>query len=92
MQFKRKFAILAVPAVLALAGGAVVVHAANTPTPSSPASSQNSTAPEAPEAPEAPGTAAAAETADPAGDPAGDVQGGHNDTAANADHQFEGNE
>jgi len=88
LQFKRRFAILAVPAVLALGGGALAVHAANTPTPS-PASSQS--APEAPEAPEAPGTAGAVETADPAG-AAGDVQEGHADPAGTVDHQFEGNE
>ena len=84
----RRLLFLVSCAVVFAGSGAVAVHAANTPTPS-PASSQHSTAAEAPEAPEAPGTA---ETADPAGDPAGDVQGGHDDTAANADHQFEGNE
>jgi hypothetical protein len=84
MQFKRKFVILAVPAVLALTGGAVAVNAATTPTPS-PASSQK----EAPEAPEAPDTTASA--AEPA-DPAGDVQAGHSDPAGEVDHQATGNE
>jgi hypothetical protein len=78
MAFKRKFAIVAVPAVLALAGGAVAVHAA-TPNPapttsaSDPADPAEATtaetpaAAEKPEAPEAPGTTDAGH-ADPAGD------------------------
>jgi hypothetical protein len=87
MQLKRKLAILAVPAVLALGGGAIAVNAANTPTPT-PASSQKE-APEAPEAPEtAAGTAAEVETADAAGD----VQSGHSDPAGEVDHQANGTE
>ena len=89
MQLKRKLAILAVPAVLALGGGAIAVNAANTPTPTpTPASSQKE-APEAPEAPEtAAGTAAEVETADAAGD----VESGHSDPAGEVDHQANGTE
>jgi len=90
MEFKKKLAILAVPAVLAIAGGAVAVNAANTPTPT-PAASQKE-APETPGAAEAPeattGAAAEVETADPAGD----VQSGHADPAGEVDHQATGNE
>ena len=88
MSFKRKFAILAVPAVLVLAGGAIAVHAA-TPNPS-PASSQKDTGTEnqASET-EAANQAGEVETANQAGDQG---QSGHNDTGAQADHQFDGNE
>jgi hypothetical protein len=78
MTFRRKFAILAVPAVLALAGGAIAVHAAmpnRAPTtaasdPSDPVeatSAETPAASEKPEAPEAPGTTGVGH-ADPAGD------------------------
>jgi hypothetical protein len=40
MSLRRKMAILAVPVVLALAGGAVLVHAASSPSPNSPAGTQ----------------------------------------------------
>lgn len=88
MHFKRKFAILAVPAVLVLAGGAVAVHAA-TPNPA-PASSQNESGTEnqAGEV-ETANQAGEVETANQAGDQG---QSGHNDTGDQVDHQFNGNE
>jgi len=78
MSFKRKFAIVAVPAVLALAGGAIAVHAATpNPAPTTSASDtadpaeattgETPAAPEKPDAPEAPGTTDVGH-ADPAGD------------------------
>jgi hypothetical protein len=84
MNWKRKFALVAVPAVLALSGGALVVQAAPTsPSPSSPAS-QTGTEPTE--------TTGGAEKVDAIEAPgAGDV--GHADApGANVDHQFEGNE
>jgi hypothetical protein len=77
MTFKRKFAIVAVPAVLALGGGAIAVHAAmpnQAPAtaasdPSDPVEATTAETPassEKPEAPEAPGTRVG--HADPAGD------------------------
>lgn len=88
MDWKRRVALLAVPAVLAIGGGALVVHAA-TPPPTPPKSQAAEPAEvadpveaagaagaaEAPEAPEAPG-APEVGRADPAG--------------ANTDNQFEG--
>ena len=85
MNLKRRLAILTVPAVLAIGGGALAVHAASTPTPKPPLSQSESTT-EAPEAPA--GTAAEKETADPAGD----VQTGHADPAGEVDHQATGEE
>lgn len=79
MNLRRKLAIVAVPAVLALSGGAIAVHAASTPNPTSqnaaPAAGEPAEAPETPgttetpEAPEAPGTPDVGHA-----DPAGDVQ------------------
>lgn len=78
MNFRRKLAIVAVPAVLVLAGGAVAVHAA-TPNPAPPRAVQDAADPaeaagvekpdaaEKAEAPEAPGTLDVGH-ADPAGD------------------------
>jgi hypothetical protein len=98
MSFKRKIAILAVPALLVLAGGAVAVHAATTPKPT-PAASQSETGTE--------NQAGEVETANQAGetekanqsgevdqaDQAGDQgQSGHNDTGTQDDHQSTGNE
>lgn len=87
MSLKRRLAILAVPAVLAAGGGALVVHAASSPTPS-PALSHSDSSSEAPEAPETAQPAGAAEAADPAGD----VQSGHADPAGEVDHQSTGQE
>jgi hypothetical protein len=74
MNFRRKLAIVAVPAVLALGGGAIAVHAASTPNPTprtaAPSAAEPAEAPETAdklEAPEAPGTADVGH-ADPAGD------------------------
>jgi hypothetical protein len=78
MTFRRKLAIVAVPAVLALAGGAIAVHAA-TPNPAPTTSTSDAADPaettagqtpasaEKPEAPDAPGTPDVGH-ADPAGD------------------------
>ena len=85
MNLKRKFALVAVPAVLALGGGALAVQASPmTPSPTPAPRSQTGVEPaeavgtaETVDAPEAPGAA--------------DV--GHADAAgANVDHQFEGSE
>ncbi|MHB8613023.1 MAG: hypothetical protein ACYDAL_11420 [Candidatus Dormibacteraceae bacterium] len=87
MNWKRKFAILSVPAVLALGGGALAVQAAQTP-PLSPASTilsgARTVATETGETPDA------TETIEAPGAP----EVGHADSAANAtaDNQFEGNE
>jgi hypothetical protein len=79
MNFRRKIAIVGVPAVLALGGGAIAVHAASTPNPApghaapsaaEPAEATGAETPataEKPEAPEAPGTVDVGH-ADPAGD------------------------
>lgn len=87
MTLKRRLAILTVPAVLAAGGGALVVHAASSPTPS-PALSHRDSTTEAPEAPEAAQPAGAADAADPAGH----VQSGHADPAGEVDHQATGQE
>jgi hypothetical protein len=86
MRLNRKFVILAVPAILALAGGALAVHAASTPTPA-PAKSQAQQPAESQT--EESGTSA---TETEKADAPGDVQSGHADTGDQADHQFEGNE
>jgi hypothetical protein len=90
MNLKRKFAILSVPAILAVGGGALAVHAASTPTPS-PAKSQPATDAETPDAAEAAGAAEPAGAAETA-DPAGAAGGGHADPAGEVDHQATGNE
>jgi len=84
MRLDRRFAILAVPAILALAGGAVAVHAAVTPTP---AASQGESGTES----QAEDSTASPAKAEPA-DPAGDVQSGHTDSGDQVDHQATGNE
>jgi hypothetical protein len=89
MNLKRRLAILSVPAVLAMGGGALAVHAASTPAPS-PATSQPAET-EAPDAPEAAGTAEATGAAEKA-DPAGAAGAGHADPAGEVDHQAAGNE
>jgi hypothetical protein len=88
MRFNRRFAILAVPAILALAGGAVAVHAAVTPTPAASQSESGTESQAEDSAATVPGKAAPAEPADPAGD----VQSGHSDSGDQVDHQATGNE
>ena len=91
MNWNRKFAILAVPAILAVGGGALAVHAASTPTPA-PTSSQPKTGAEPAEAADPAEAKEAPEAADPA-EAAGGADKGHADPAgATVDHQFEGNE
>jgi len=85
MNLKRKFARVAVPAVLALGAGALAVHASPmTPSPTPAPQSQTGVEPAE--------TAGAGETVDaPEAPGAADV--GHADAAgANVDHQFEGSE
>jgi len=85
MNLKRKFALVAVPAVLALGGGALAVQASTTqtPGPSTPASQTGA------EPTEAIGGTEKVDTTEAPGTP--DV--GHADApGANVDHQFEGNE
>lgn len=89
MNFKRKLAILAVPAILAVAGGAIAVHAATTPGPSNP-SAANESAIE--------NQAGEVETANQAGEveqaneTGAQGQSGHADTGDQVDHQATGNE
>jgi hypothetical protein len=85
MNFKRKLAILTVPAVLAVGGGALAVHAASTPSPS-PASSQKESATEPADKPEA---TSATDPVEPAGT---DGPSGHADAGDQVDHQSTGNE
>jgi hypothetical protein len=76
MNLKQRFAIVAVPAIVALGVGALAVNAATTPTPA-PATSQSE--------------AGETETGEVENDDGpGDVQSGHNDTGDQADHQMEG--
>jgi len=86
MNLKRKFALVAIPAVLALGGGALAVQASTTASPSPTPAPQSQTGAEPAE------TAGAGETVDaPEAPGAADV--GHADApGANVDHQFEGNE
>jgi hypothetical protein len=93
-DWKRKLVVIAVPAVLAIGGTAVIAHAAG-PVGGSPTTLLAATSPSpaaaAPEsATEAPETAAekAAEAAEP-NEPSL-PGGGHADPAGQADHQFEG--
>jgi hypothetical protein len=91
MNWKRRFAIIAVPAVVALGGGAIAVHAATTPTPSPASSLPAGTDTETADPSGAADPAEAAgkvETAEPAGAP----DAGHADTSAPADHQATGDE
>ena len=90
MNWKRNFAIVAVPAVLALGGGALAAQAAQTPPPSP--SSTTSSGVETPDPAEA--TAETPETTTEAVEAPGAADLGHADnaTSAQADHQFEGNE
>jgi len=84
MNWKRKLALVAVPAVLALGGGALVVQAAPTsPSPTSPAS-QTGTEPAE--------TSVGAEKVDAIEAPGGPDVGHADAPGANVDHQFEGNE
>src|ERR1700682_3954610 len=96
MNLKRRFAILSVPAILAVGGGAIAVHAASSPTPS-PATSQPATDTEKPDATEAAGAAEPVDAVEAAGttetaDPAGAAGTGHADPAGEVDHQATGNE
>jgi hypothetical protein len=77
MELKRTLLVLAVPTAL-LAGGATVIAATPTPSPSAPKAAEPAEAPEALEAPDAAGAA--------------DVGHADNPADANADHQFEGQE
>lgn len=85
MNWKRKFALVAVPAVLALGGGALAVQASPM-TVGPPPAPQSQTGAEPAE------TTGAAEAAD-APEAPGAPNVGHADApGANVDHQFEGNE
>lgn len=96
-DWKRKFAMMAVPAVLAVGATAVIAHATGTPAASPTknvlmATTPSTTTP----ATEAPGTAAEApETTTPEAVEANEPAlpgGGHSDPAGQADHQFDGTE
>jgi hypothetical protein len=84
MNLREKVALVAIPAVLALGGGALAVQASSShPTTAAPAAVQTATDPTEP----AESTTETVEANDPAL-PAGVAP--HNDTDPNADHQFEG--
>jgi hypothetical protein len=88
VNFRRKLAIVAVPAVLALSGGAIAVHATSTPTPAPQNAAPKAAEPaETPDA-ETPGTAETAEAPETPGTP--DV--GHADPAGDVQHEVTGNE
>ena len=90
MEWKRKLIIMAVPAALAVGGGAMVAaHAATPNPPAAPNASQTTEPAESPTE-----SGATTETTDPA-EPAGTTQGagsGHADPAGQVDHQFDGQE
>jgi hypothetical protein len=90
MNLKSRLAILSVPAILAVGGGAVAVHASSTPPPL-PAASQTGADTEKPDATE-PAAAAEATGAPEQADPAGAQGTGHADPAGEVDHQATGNE
>jgi hypothetical protein len=88
-DFKRKLAVIVVPAVLAVGATGVIAHAATTPSPAQAATAPGATPSAATEGPD---TAAetATETVD-ANEPSL-PGGGHSDSAGQADHQFDGTE
>ena len=97
LDWKRKLAMMAVPAVLAVGATAVIAHATGTPAASSKTNVLLATTPStATPATEAPGTttegpeATTPETVE-ANEPAL-PGGGHSDPAGQVDHQFEGTE
>lgn len=82
-DWKRKIALLAVPAVLIVGAVSVTAHAAGPPTMTTQATSESVE------------PVSSAETPETAGAEANDVGlpgGGHSDPAGQADHQFDGNE
>jgi hypothetical protein len=87
MSFNRKFAIVAVPAVLALAGGAIAVHAA-TPNPSPTTAAADTADPVEATTAETP---AAAEKLD-APEAPGATDVGHSDPAGDVNHEATGEE
>lgn len=82
-NWKSKLTILAVPAVLVVAGTAVVAQAAGPPNASPTASAQMAPAGTSTEAPE---TATEQVEANEPNSPGG----GHTDPVGQADHQFDG--
>ena len=88
LDWKRKLALIAVPAALAIGGGSVAAYAVATPT-NAPAVTQTQTtqqaAPPQPEATDQPETAP-----EPVQANEPDVAGGHTDVGDQADHQFDG--
>lgn len=82
-DWKRKMALLVVPAALMVGAVSVTAHAAAPPTVTAQATSQPAEAPGQTEQPEAT-TADANEPSLPGG--------GHSDAAGQADHQFDGTE
>jgi hypothetical protein len=75
LNWKRRLALLAVPAVLAIGGGSVIAHAASTPSAAPPAA-----------AAEQPETATEQAEANEPAEPGG----GHTDAGDQTDHQFNG--
>ena len=99
-RWRRRFVLLAVPAVLALAAGSVAASAATAPRTGASGQGQPAEAPELGGTPESTAvitTTAAAEptepskTTDPA-EPAGSADLGHQDSGDQTDHQFDGQE
>ncbi len=91
LGMRSRLLLIAVPAVLALAGGAIAAQAASLPN-ATPARSNH---PSPAESPKVNDSSGAGETADKGGkDEAGGPgdQAGHQDAGDQADHQFEGEE
>jgi hypothetical protein len=84
MNLRQKVALVAIPAVLALGGGALAVQASSAhPTNAAPAAVQTATDPTEP----AESTTETVEANDP---PLAPGVAPHNDSGDSVDHQFEG--
>jgi hypothetical protein len=88
VNLRRKLAIVAVPAVLAISGGAIAVHAASTPNPTPQNAAPAAAEPAEATGTETTGTAETPETPEAPGTP--DV--GHADPAGDVQHEATGNE
>jgi hypothetical protein len=88
VNFTRKLAFIAAPAVLALVGGAMAVHAAITPNPNPSHAAREAAEPAEATGAEAPETAAKPE----ATEAPGTVDVGHADLAGDVNHEATGEE
>jgi hypothetical protein len=91
LDWKRKLALIAVPAALAIGGGSLAVSAAAAAPSNTPSATQaQTTQPAAPASqPEATGQSETGPEPVEANDPAL-AGGGHTDVGDQADHQFDG--